>query len=245
MSVDPLAEERSWLTPYNYVQNNPLNRIDLDGALDDPIFDESGNFLGTDSKGYTGNVVVMNKYVYNRLTDGGKNVLDHKVTEALVENTSVANNLSESDLSLEGISKILTHVTKRTEGVNFNRLEGGIINIQDTKVDFDTGTANENGATFGNASNPPLMGEAMEITNSDGTINVTTRTIGGRTSMNTVEYIQSTLGVHEYMGHGLKGIGGGRAESKAYKLQYQHKSTFNKLTEGQRYQIMKNANLIK
>ncbi len=25
-SVDPLAEERSWLTPYNYVQNNPLEQ---------------------------------------------------------------------------------------------------------------------------------------------------------------------------------------------------------------------------
>ena len=50
---------------------------------------------------------------------------------------------------------------------------------------------------------------------------------------------------HEYMGHGLRGIGAGRDEAKAYKLQYQHKATFNKLTKGQRYQIMENANLIK
>jgi RHS repeat-associated protein len=34
-SVDPLAEERSWVSPYNFVQNNPLNRIDPDGMLDD------------------------------------------------------------------------------------------------------------------------------------------------------------------------------------------------------------------
>ena len=38
LSVDPLSEERAWLTPYNFVQNNPILRIDPDGMLDDIIF---------------------------------------------------------------------------------------------------------------------------------------------------------------------------------------------------------------
>ena len=32
--MDPLAEERYWVTSYNYVQNNPLNRTDPTGTLD-------------------------------------------------------------------------------------------------------------------------------------------------------------------------------------------------------------------
>ncbi|WP_291368787.1 RHS repeat-associated core domain-containing protein [Cyclobacterium sp.] len=34
-SLDPLASKRDWLSPYNYVQNNSLNRTDPDGMLDE------------------------------------------------------------------------------------------------------------------------------------------------------------------------------------------------------------------
>ena len=34
ISTDPMKAERTWLTPYNYVQNNPINRTDPTGALD-------------------------------------------------------------------------------------------------------------------------------------------------------------------------------------------------------------------
>ena len=46
LSQDPMADQRSWLNPYNFVQNNPINRIDPLGNVDDWV---QGN--GTDDKG--------------------------------------------------------------------------------------------------------------------------------------------------------------------------------------------------
>ncbi len=43
-SVDPLADLRSWVTPYSYCQNSPIVRIDPNGALDhNYTVDDQGN----------------------------------------------------------------------------------------------------------------------------------------------------------------------------------------------------------
>jgi RHS repeat-associated protein len=36
-NVDPMTQEREWVSPYNFVQNNPINRVDPTGALDDLV----------------------------------------------------------------------------------------------------------------------------------------------------------------------------------------------------------------
>jgi hypothetical protein len=44
LSVDPMAHLRSWVSPYSYCQNNPLNRVDLNGLWDDNYtIDKKGN----------------------------------------------------------------------------------------------------------------------------------------------------------------------------------------------------------
>ncbi len=49
LSVDPMAQERSWLSPYNYCQLNPVGRIDPTGALDDWYRNEAGEIVYDES----------------------------------------------------------------------------------------------------------------------------------------------------------------------------------------------------
>ena len=60
MSIDPLAEKRYWASPYNFVQGNPLNRMDADGKLDVPIYDTNGNFFGNTKEGFIGKAIIYN-----------------------------------------------------------------------------------------------------------------------------------------------------------------------------------------
>jgi RHS repeat-associated protein len=47
-TIDPMAVKRNRLSPYNYVSNNPILRIDPTGMLDGDYYDKSGNKIGTD-----------------------------------------------------------------------------------------------------------------------------------------------------------------------------------------------------
>jgi RHS repeat-associated protein len=47
-NVDPMAHLRESLTPYNFVSNNPIMRIDPDGALDGDYYNFDGTYLGSD-----------------------------------------------------------------------------------------------------------------------------------------------------------------------------------------------------
>lgn len=62
LSVDPASDQRSWISPYNYVQWNPIGRVDPTGALD-------GDYLGTDGR-YLGNDGYDDGKVYVVKTDG-------------------------------------------------------------------------------------------------------------------------------------------------------------------------------
>ncbi len=87
--VDALAEKRNWLSPYNYVQNSPIMRVDPDGRLDKLIItgedaDKATQKLSSNSKlnlsrnSQTGNVYISNlsNINYDNLSNKDKRLYD-------------------------------------------------------------------------------------------------------------------------------------------------------------------------
>ncbi len=243
LSVDPLAEKYAGWSAYLYTMDNPVRLVDVDGRkVESPIFGKDGKFLEVDSDGYSEEIIVMDEYMYNISTYGGLKVLEHKRLMELVSQ-GVASKLNDAGLNARAFSTIYTHITKRfSDEIDFTRLDGGIINVVDTPIDEFGNMGNENGESYGRWLNLPINAQAGTRINADNTINVTTRLLAGQGQFTTVEYAQSVLAIHEFKGHGLNGIPEEfPAHSKAYKLEYDHKSTFNKLTLFQQEFIKKNA----
>lgn len=88
LSVDPMAKERSWMTPYNFVQNNPISRVDPTGALDDYYENDKGEVKW----------------------------FDNTATQIVDKNMTTWNNIGTSYVSFNGSSLNLNYQTTNTNG---------------------------------------------------------------------------------------------------------------------------------
>lgn len=61
---DPIV--KPWMSPYHAFSNKPILNIDPNGASDSPVYDQEGNFMGTDDQGLEGKAIVMKKDDFNQ-----------------------------------------------------------------------------------------------------------------------------------------------------------------------------------
>ena len=83
------AEKYCTFTPYSYCVNNPIMYIDPDGRLANPIYDQEGNFLGTDNRGLQGDAIIMDSKFFQQ-------GMEHELAEGL--DLEAVLNLSCDDL---------------------------------------------------------------------------------------------------------------------------------------------------
>lgn len=212
------------------MSNNNFNRSASQSASS-PIFGTDGKFLGTDSEGFKGDIVLMDERDYNRLTNNGSETLDHRITESILNASGprMASTLDEyvagffELVDLEGnqgqtefVETVLTNLVDAayTEGlieVSSKDFSGGRINL-DMDVDY-AGDAAANSTRSGGVSRVSALLKSVSLE----------QYRSGQKSGTTAQlwYLGNSgdainiLGIHEPLhqkypsrGSGLKGHGG-------------------------------------
>ena len=108
-SVDPLAHKRSWVSPYNFVQNNPISRVDPTGALDGE-FEEVVKEDGTKTKTKISDLGDAEGIDFTHIKGGA-----HDGQTRIESQTTGHEVYMKSSKNIEGF-------TKRDGGINWNTI---------------------------------------------------------------------------------------------------------------------------
>ncbi len=224
--VDPLADQRTWISPYNFVQNKPLIRVDPDGMLDD-YYNKSGAFLYRDTK-ETDEIKIIDQGDFDAIASKyGSDVMNDRSSSNLgllgdLESKSVG--INQAELSDGAASNVFTDILSKMEGIDMDKLFNGKVSIDNRTTKFGIAQGvNHPERGNGGPANTVVKGVTIRFMGdaSFGTIKVTVNFAYKRNSLaTTVSNVQNMLGVHKYQGHGIHrfAIGGG-PNYKAYELQ--------------------------
>jgi len=192
--------------------------VDPTGQLYSPYYDKNGDFLGLDEKGWSGDIYITSKDLFDKLKnkDGVVNsqqIQAYKATRTY--NNDYLNN--HPTLTPEAESKISTHILQ-------NLKEADLSNLYNGKVSVLEGTANN--GTIGIGYNDPNLetGRLLFDKTANGQYRITAK-LGELKSLGTVEAVWNYLWVHELQSHGILGIpgtGNQKAHQQAYRNQYNH-----------------------
>jgi len=203
LSVDPKGQFSS---PYEGMGNNPVTGNDPTGAVaTSPIFYEiTGEFLGVDSQGYTGDILFADKSTYNALSNDNTKVIDHNLAEKDFLKPTMTNmdasieSLGANGISLQALSSAYTDILKQG---NFNTQ---LLFNNAVSIDFN----DYSNQLFQSYNDPQKdaysFSDAQWDWEKSGKINVTAQwsSFNG-TFYTTVENVEEGLGVHELTFHGI------------------------------------------
>lgn len=234
LSVDPLVEKT--MDAYGYCYQNPVNLIDPDGRSASPIYDSAtGEYLGVDSQGFLrGDVLFMDKQKFNKLSDNGKNKIDHKIAK---ENSLSIANLPNTKEGAVLYSKAVDHISKALYKLYYHtdikdKLAGGKVQVMSDNLNIGTKYSDR------------LDGDYGVNVNYYDDVDRVTLSFDHRKVLNTAPNIFA-LFEHEFHGHGVLGhrqrIGKPDCHGPIYKMSV-NSPNFKYVTDTYRQHTIDNYN---
>jgi RHS repeat-associated protein len=198
ISRDPMFEEKPWMSPYAYCSNSPVDRVDPNGMEDEPIYNLQGDHIGDTKEGFTGTVLIYT----------GSDDIDFSnmtASEAMQQEGVDTYDNQRANISNVAKSKIWTDIA--------SKLVGEIISGETFKMDD---------IRYGKIGCDPSIDENSNwVTTISGKKGIKPSVTGTDRYKyeTTVENIQSSIVIHEVIGHIKKDYSDeGKTHHLAYKL---------------------------
>ena len=137
ISIDPKTKERISWTPYNFCRSNPILNKDPTGALDAPIFDREGSFLGTDDQGLRGKAIVMSKSKFHQGMKH-KDALNFNLGKAGLNNSKAFNNFISNYKNLNKRPDYDGKLTLKEANEWYRNGSGKPLYVDLASIDFST-----------------------------------------------------------------------------------------------------------
>ena len=196
---DALAGKYPSISPYAYCMNNPINAFDPDG--NDSYYTTNGVYI-CDNLKETDNIYIVSGYKYLRQIELGKWLVQFQGKTPI----------TKADISAEAYSNIFTDILKRL-GYDTSMLMNGKISVNVLENNKSNSGPLYNLKDYANAPrNYPWSNAevASEYKKYDGKIQITANVVLSdferRNYLSTISNIESILGVHEFLGHGILGL---------------------------------------
>ena len=222
LSPDPMRQHAS---PYLGMGNNPVSGIDPDGGKTSPYYDKEGNFLGVDENGFAGDIRIVDRATWDMIYAAYgefSGPVGATLHSQYISHHSVG--INDAGISLGAAANVFTHILDRMPEVDISQLHNGMVST------FSTYNYRSSQGLFNNAI--PRTSEAntgingIHFNSSDpGNIKLSVNWVYNKNSLlGTVENVYNMLGVHEYMGHGIRrfAIEPGKPHLGAYDMQMDH-----------------------
>ncbi|MEM9982146.1 MAG: hypothetical protein AAF734_06605, partial [Bacteroidota bacterium] len=159
LSIDPLAEKFPSYSGYNFVENDPIRKMDPDGLAPlDVYYSPEGEYLGRDNK-TSDEIRIIDKGTWNILNRSSKRrgfrdplSTANLATERALTEQSVG--IRDAGLSPQAISNIYTDILDKMGDVDVSMLHNGKVSVNDGTSRFIDGI----GAVPGGFNNPSVLG---------------------------------------------------------------------------------------